>query len=125
CQMLGAKTASMKVDGGQCPAWYMPNANGDGYYRYEMAKADRAALVKVIAQRSDGEQLAFADSVDVAFRRGDMDASEVLAAMRELAPSKVRQIALTPMDTVEWFHDHEARTDAQKTAMRDAVAKAY
>jgi alanyl aminopeptidase len=103
----------------------MPNANGDGYYRYEMSRADRAALTKVIAQRSDGEQLAFADSVDAAFQRGDMDASEVLAAMRELAPSKVRQIALAPLDTVEWIYDHEARTDAQKAALREAVSKAY
>ena len=125
CQMLDTKTASMKIDGGQCPAWYMPNANGNGYYRYEMARADRAALTKVIAQRSDGEQLAFADSVDAAFLRGDMDASEALAAMRELAPSKVRQIALAPLDTIEWIYDHEAQTDAQKAAVREAVAKAY
>ena len=125
CQMLDTKMASMKIDGGQCPAWYMPNANGDGYYRYEMARADRAALTKVIAQRSDGEQLAFADSVDAAFLRGDMDASEALAAMRELAPSKVRHIALAPLDTIEWIYDHEAQTDAQKAAVREAVAKSY
>jgi len=123
--MLSTKTAEMKINGGQCPAWYMPNVDGDGYYRYETAKADRAALTKVIAQRNDGEQLAFADSVDAAFKRGDMDASEVLAAMRELAPSKVRQIALAPLETVEWIYDHEAQTEAQKAAVRDAVAKAY
>ena len=125
CQMLDGKSADMKISGGRCPAWYMPNANGDGYYRYEMARSDRAALTKVIAQRSDGEQLAFADSVDAAFRRGDLDASEVLAAMRELAPSKVRQIALAPLETVEWIYDHEAQTDAQKAAIRGAVVKAY
>ena len=125
CRMLDTKTAKMKIEGGQCPAWYMPNANGDGYYRYEMTRADRAALTKVIAQRSDGEQLAFADSVDAAFQRGDVDASEVLAAMHELAPSKVRQIALAPLDTVEWIYDHAAQTDAQKAALREAVSKAY
>ena len=125
CQMLNQKSADMKIDGGQCPAWYMPNADGDGYFRFEMAKADRASLNKVIAQRNDGEQLAFADSVDAAFRRGHMDAGEVLAAMRELAPSKVRQIALAPLDTVAWIYDHEAQTDAQKAAIRSAVVKAY
>ncbi|HET7932051.1 MAG TPA: M1 family aminopeptidase [Rhodanobacteraceae bacterium] len=125
CQMLSTKTATMKIDGGQCPAWYMPNANGDGYYRYEMARADRAALDKVIAQRNDGEQLAYADSIDAGFDRGDLDAADVLSAMRELAPSKVRQIALSPLGTLEWIFDHEARSDAQKAALRDAVAKAY
>ncbi len=125
CQMLDQKSADMKISGGQCPAWYMPNANGDGYYRYEMAKTDRAALTKVIAQRDDGEQLAYADSISAAFQRGDLDAGEVLSAMRELAPSKVRQIALAPLDTVGWIYDHEAQTDAQKAAVRNAVAQAY
>ncbi|MGN6313870.1 MAG: M1 family metallopeptidase, partial [Rhodanobacteraceae bacterium] len=125
CQMLDTKTAQMKINGGQCPAWYMPNANGVGYYRFEMPKADHAALVKVLSQRSDGEQLAFADSEDAAFRRGDLDATDVLASMRELAPSKTRQVALAPLDTVKWIYDHEAQTDAQRMAVRDAVAKAY
>ncbi|HEX7368664.1 MAG TPA: M1 family metallopeptidase [Rhodanobacteraceae bacterium] len=125
CQMLGTKSGGMKIAGGQCPAWYMPNANGDGYYRYEMAKPDRAALTKVISQRDDGEQLAYADSIGAAFHRGDLDADEVLAAMRELAPSKVRQVALAPLDTVEWIYDHEAQTDARKAAVRKQVAQAY
>jgi alanyl aminopeptidase len=125
CQLLDHKTGTMKINGGQCPEWYMPNANADGYYRYEMAGADRAALTRVIAQRSNGEQLAYADAIDAAFQRGDMDAGEVLAAMRELAPSKVRQIALAPLGTVEWIYDREARTEAQKAAIRDAVARAY
>jgi alanyl aminopeptidase len=125
CRMLDTRTADMKIDGGQCPAWYMPNANGDGYYRYNMAKADRVALNKVIAKLGDGEQLAHADAIGAAFHRGDLDAGAVLAAMHELAPSKVRQIALAPLDTVEWIYDHEARTEAQKAAIRSEVAKAY
>ncbi|MEO6969105.1 MAG: M1 family metallopeptidase [Rhodanobacteraceae bacterium] len=125
CQMLSSKSADMKIDGGQCPAWYMPNANGDGYYRFEMAKADRAALTGVIVQRNDAEQLVYADSIDAGFRRGDLDVDDVFAAMRVLAPSKTRQVALAPLDTVQWIYDHEARTDAQRAAIRDAVAKAY
>jgi alanyl aminopeptidase len=125
CQMLSGKHAAMKIDGGKCPAWYMPNADGVGYYRYEMAKADRAALDKVIAQRNDGEQLAYADSIDAGFNRGDLGPADVLAAMRELSRSHVRQIALAPLGTVEWIYDHAAQTEAQKAALRDAVAKAY
>jgi alanyl aminopeptidase len=125
CQLQGTRTADMQIDGGQCPAWYMPNADGDGYYRFEMATSDRAALMKVIAQRNDGEQLAYADAIGAAFRRGDIDAPEVLAAMREFAPSRVRQIALAPLETVEWIYDHATRTDAQRAAIRNAVAAAY
>ncbi|TAN07707.1 MAG: M1 family peptidase [Rhodanobacteraceae bacterium] len=125
CQLLDTRSASMKTAGGQCPAWYMPNANADGYYRFEMAPPDRAALAKVVGQRDEAEQLAYVDSMDAAFHRGDVDAREILAEMRQLAPSPLRQIALAPLATVGWIYDHEARTPAQKAAVRDAVAKAY
>lgn len=124
CQLLDTRTARMKI-AGACPRWYMPNAAGAGYYRFEMAKQDRAALSQVISGRSDAEQLAYADSVGAAFQRGTLDAGEVLAMMRALAPSKVREVSLAPLRTVEWIYQYEARSDAQRTAVRDAVAKAY
>ncbi|HEY3521106.1 MAG TPA: M1 family metallopeptidase [Rhodanobacteraceae bacterium] len=125
CQMLDDKSAQMKIDGGQCPSWYMPNADGVGYYRFSMAKADRSALVDAIAQRDDAEQLVYADSVDADFHRGEIGADEVLASMQQLAPSKVRQVALAPLETVGWIYDHEAQNDAQRAVIRDAVSKAY
>jgi alanyl aminopeptidase len=45
--------------------------------------------------------------------------------MRELAPSKTRQVSLAPLDTVQWIYDHEAQADAQRASVREAVAKAY
>ncbi|HEX7338783.1 MAG TPA: M1 family metallopeptidase [Rhodanobacteraceae bacterium] len=122
--LLTGKTGTMKIDGG-CPAWYMPNANGNGYYRFEMAKADRGALVKQIGKLDAGEQLAYADSISAAFQRGDLNAHEVLTAMAQLAPSRINQVALAPLGTVGWIYQHEAQTDAQKTVVRDAVVKAY
>jgi alanyl aminopeptidase len=115
----------MEVEGGQCPSWYMPNADGVGYYRFSMAKADRSALVDAIAQRNDAEQLVYADSVDADFHRGAIDANEVMAAMRQLAPSNVRQVAEAPLDTLTWIYQHEAQTDAQRAAIRNEVSKAY
>ncbi|HEX7348041.1 MAG TPA: M1 family metallopeptidase, partial [Rhodanobacteraceae bacterium] len=125
CQLLTTRTATMKITGGQCPAWYMPNQDADGYYRFEMAKPDRAALAKLIGQRNEAEQLAYVDSMAAGFQRGDVDAAEILAEMRALAPSPMRQIALAPLDTVHWIYSHEAQTPAEKSTVRDAVAEAY
>ena len=124
CQLIDAHTARMTIPG-VCPKWYMPNAAGAGYYRFEMAAGDRAALTRVISHRSDAEQLAYADSEGAAFQRGALDAREVLAAMRELAPSRVREVSLAPLRTVEWIYLYEAQSDGQRAAIRDAVAKAY
>jgi len=124
CQLLDTHTARMKIRGA-CPRWYMPNAAGAGYYRFEMAKGDRAALTGVIAHRGDAEQLAYADSEGAAFQRGTLDAREALAAMQELAPSRIREVSLAPLRTVAWIYRHEAQSDGQRHAIRAAVAKAY
>ena len=124
CQLIDTHTASMKIHG-TCPRWYMPNAAGAGYYRFEMAKPDRAALSQVISDRTDAEQLTYADSTGAAFERGTLDAQQVLATMREIAPSKVRDVSLAPLKTVEWIYRYETLSDTQRTAVRDAVEKAY
>ena len=124
CQLLTTRTAQMKI-AGACPRWYMPNAAGAGYYRFEMPKRERASLSRVISSRSDAEQLAYADSVGAAFQRGTLDAEEVLEAMSELAPSRVREVSLAPLHTVEWIYRYEARPGPQQASIRRAVERAY
>jgi alanyl aminopeptidase len=124
CQLLTRHTARMKIRGA-CPRWYMPNAAGAGYYRFEMAKPDRMALSQVISAASDAEQLAYADSEGAAFQRGTLTAQEVLDVMQTLAPSKVREVSLAPLRIVAWIYHYGADSGTKRTAVRDAVAKAY
>lgn len=124
CQLIDTRTARMTIQGA-CPAWYMPNAAGAGYYRFDMPKEERAALSHAISHLSDAEQLAWSDSVGAAFRRGTLDAAEVLAAMRRIAPSKVRDVSLAPLDTVEWIYRYEASSGTLRNAVRGQVANAY
>ena len=125
CTMLDKAEGSMTLAGSQCPAWYMPNADARGYYRFTMAKPDMAKLNAVIGSLDDREQLAYADAIGAAFRRGDIDAHDALAAMAKLAPSKTTDVALAPLDTVAWIWMHEVQTDAQRARVRDAVKAAY
>ncbi|MHB8812249.1 MAG: M1 family metallopeptidase [Steroidobacteraceae bacterium] len=124
CQLLAARTTAMKIRGA-CPGWYLPNADGAGYYRFEMTKPDRAGLSQAISSRSDAEQLAYADSVGAAFQRGTVDAKDVLAMMPELAQSKVREVSLAPLHSVEWIYRYGARSGTQRESVREAVTKAY
>ena len=124
CQLVSQRTARMKIEGA-CPRWYMPNAAGAGYYRFDMATDDRAALSRVISQRSDAEQLAYADSEGAAFQRGTLNAEEALDVMQGLAPSKVREVSLAPLGTVEWIYQYGADSGTKRTAIREAVARAY
>ena len=125
CELFETATGSMPLADKSCPAWYMPNAGARGYYRFSMAAKDLARLNGALDQLTDTEKLAYADAVDAAFRRGDIDAHGVLAALRKLAPSKTTTVALALMPTFDWIWHHEARTEAQKTRLRDVAKAAY
>lgn len=126
CDMLSQASGSMTLaSGGSCPAWYIPNAEARGYYRFAMDMADLAKLTAHVTQLDDREQLAYADAIDAGFHRGDLDARAALAAMKALAASKQRKVALAPLDTVRWIWRYEVTSDAQRKVVADAVKAAY
>ncbi|GGA34030.1 M1 family metallopeptidase [Dyella nitratireducens] len=125
CEMLDKPEGTMVLADAGTSAWVMPNANARGYYRFSMSKPAWADLTKHVDALNDGEQLAYADSIDAGFRRGDLDASDVLTALQPLATAKTREVAVAPLSTVMWIYRYEANTDAQRTAIADWVTKAY
>ncbi len=125
CRMLDGKTADMTLQGSQCPAWYMPNADARGYYRFSMDKTDLNQLNQHLDALDDAEKLAYADAIDAAFHRGDINAAPALAAVKRLAPSRTRQVSLAPLDTFDWIWTHEAATKAQHTALQKLARQAY
>ncbi|MEO8777421.1 MAG: M1 family metallopeptidase, partial [Rhodanobacter sp.] len=125
CEMLDKASGSMVLSGAAQPTWIMPNANASGYYRFSLGKPQLADLTAHVGQLSDAEQLAYADAVGASFRRGDLDAGNVLAAFKPLTASKVPAVATAPLGQVEWIYHHEARTDAQRARLTAWVKDAY
>ncbi|MDQ6647702.1 MAG: M1 family metallopeptidase [Pseudomonadota bacterium] len=125
CDMLDKATGSMVLTGASHPTWIMPNANASGYYRFSMDKQDLARLTAEAGKLSDAEQLAYADGIGAAFHHGDLDAGDVLAALKPLTNSKIREVATAPLGEVEWIYQHEAATDAQRATLTTWVKDAY
>ncbi len=125
CEMLDKATGSMVLAGKSQPTWIMPNANASGYYRFSLGKPQLAELTAHMGKLSDAEQLAYADAVGASFRRGDLDAGDVLAAFKPLTASRIRAVATAPLGELEWIHHHEARTDAQRARLTAWVKDAY
>ena len=123
CELLDQVTGSMVLDGASKNTWVLPNANGTGYYRFAMAKKDLANLGKQVGKLDDAEQLAYADAVYASFKHGDIDAGDVLAALKPLTSSKTREVAVAPLTSFNWIRRNLAQTDAQRAKL-DAWAKA-
>ena len=125
CRMLDTAHAILPLPGASASSWVMPNANASGYYRFGLDRAALAVLSKQVGHLADTEQLAYADAVGASFRRGDLDAGDVLAAFEPLTGATTTAVALAPLPTVEWLYDHEAITDAQRRQLADWVQRNY
>ena len=64
-----------------CPDWIMPNAGGAGYWRFTLSDGNWTALAENFDRLSGGEQMMFADSLNAAFRAGEVSAEAVLAGL--------------------------------------------
>src|SRR5262249_6826478 len=101
CTLLTEAEGKLELEGGSCPSWVMPNADGAGYYRFSLAAPDFAKL------RSDGwpklttkERMSVANSVLAAFARASLPAGAILGELAPLAKEPEPSIAAVPMDLV-------------------------
>lgn len=125
CEMLDKATGSMVLAGASNPTWIMPNANASGYYRFSLDKSELGGLVKQIGKLSDAEQLAYADAISASFRHGDLDAGDMLAALQPLTGSKIREVAIVPLDQAAQLYHRIAATDAQRARLAAWAKAAY
>jgi aminopeptidase N len=91
---------------GVCPDWYLPNADGAGYYRFAMPPGQFAALGAHAGSLAPAEQMVFADAARSAFRRGDAGPAAVLDALRVLSRSGEPQVALALYAEIKFIREH-------------------
>jgi len=107
CGLLTEADASLEVPG--CPSWWMPNADGAGYFRFAMSSNEWTHLrTEGFANLSDGGQMAVADSLAAAFDRGALDAEDLLPWFPIFVRSPLRQIATAPMEPLRFMIVHGA-----------------
>jgi alanyl aminopeptidase len=84
CMLLNEKAQTINLEASSCPTLVHPNADGAGYYRFAMDSNGWQALVDGADSLSAAEALSFADSLDAAFRGGDVSAESYLSGMAAL-----------------------------------------
>jgi alanyl aminopeptidase len=113
------------TDATSCPAWVMPNAHGNGYYRFALAPRLQDALSASFAQLDEREQRVYADSVTAAYGAGNLTPTQLLAALPQFAAAPVRQTVTTGMGSTEWMAEHLLADDAARDAFHAGVANLY
>jgi len=99
CQLLDGVTSTIEI-GGKGPL--VPNAGGAGYYRFELAEADWAALIDGAAGLTGSEAQAVTDSLTASIRAGRARIVQLAALARSLSKhpdSYASDVAVDAMST--------------------------
>lgn len=122
CRLLTEKTTQITVPYDR-PV--MPNADGVGYYRFEMPDADWSALITAAPQFPGGESLAVSDSLWAAFTAGRLAPSRLIDAMNALSSNPIPDAALDGGQRWMDLHDRGFVSDAAAPGYRAMLATAY
>jgi alanyl aminopeptidase len=124
--LFTGKQGRMELAGAtSCPAWVMPNAHGNGYYRFALSPELQDALSGAFAQIDEREQRVYADSVTAAYGAGNLTVSQFLAALPQFASAPVRQTVTAGMGNTEWIAEHLLPDDKARAAFHAQVAAIY
>ena len=91
CSLLDKASAAIGPAGAGA---IMPNAGGQGYYRFTLSPEDWQALIASAPSLPAGEALAAEDSLWAAFRAGKADAATLVAATKAMAKAKDSNVVM-------------------------------
>ncbi|WP_444926144.1 M1 family aminopeptidase [Microbulbifer sp. TRSA002] len=124
CQILTEARETLEITGGACPNWVMPNAQGSGYYRWNLPKTQWQALIKQFALFSATEQLSIIDSAFSAFEAGNLTAAPLLEVVRKSAVADKRQVITMPLRYLQKYRDNYLG-ESQRSAFLNFAQNLY
>ncbi len=84
CTVVEERNSTIALRGDTCPGWFMPNADGAGYYRFALDKKSWSALTAAADTLTDKEVLAALDSLEAGFSNNDLNAADYLNGVKTL-----------------------------------------
>jgi alanyl aminopeptidase len=81
CTLMRARRQVMPLEGAHCPDMYHPNANGTGYYRFNLSGDGWSRLVGDLPSLRATEALTAIDSAEADLAAGKMDAATFRAVL--------------------------------------------
>jgi alanyl aminopeptidase len=117
CVVLSDRMQSFPIVGEKrCPAWIMPNAGGDGYYRWRMEPDEIAALAEAWPLLTDaGERLSFVDNLIAGVLSDSFPVSVLFDYMPMIAADHDRHVVVEPLATYRSLVNNVIE-DAQRPA---------
>ena len=117
CGLVDQKDFTLALNTDACPAYVVPNGNGSGYFRFALNEAGWAALAVAGSNLSAKQALAYADSLDAAFRADAASADALLDGFTALSQHDAWDVVTSAMNKYETLidiaPDDEARANIE------------
>ena len=101
CIMLRERQQTIPLESDQCPSMLNPNAGGAGYYRYNMNESWWQGLIAGIQAMAPADALVASDSLDAAFRAGNVTAATYVAGMNALINHEAWDVVESALNRLE------------------------
>ena len=125
CGLVSGQGSEIALEGNRCPEWILPNADGDGYYRYSIDPGQLTQLVdKGVRQLDVADRLSLVSSLVAAFNNGSMEPATVLQALLRLSRDSHYAVSTAPLG---FFRTLETRllADDEVSNFRVRLRQAY
>lgn len=125
CELIKAAEAGIELPTESCPDWFMPNADGKGYYRFALDDAGWAALVSNLDSLDDAEARMLLGSVSAAWRSGDIGTEALLEIAEVLAQADDREVATAPIGDLNTMYSRLAETGPARAGVAAMLRGMY
>lgn len=105
CDIFNQNNNEFSLNTQQCPEWIMPNANGSGYYRWQISEQLSDVLNQQFETLTAGEKIALMDNVVSSFEAGNLSLDALLAMVRNSSESQISQIVSWPLRKLSRYID--------------------
>ena len=106
CVLMKGQSASLKPETGGCADWVTLNENGSGYYRFSLDAEGWQNLLNNIDAVNSREALTIQDSLEAAFRAGEVEPSVYLDGMVKLAAHPEYDVSSSAGDLLAWMDQY-------------------
>lgn len=124
CEILARPQVTLEIPVTECPDWVLPNADGAGYYRWQLEQSQWEALLADFDQLTPIEALSLVDSALASFEGGQLAPAFFWKVVEASSRSSQRQVVTAPLQRIQAY-TRDYLPAANRAALSDYLGRVY
>ena len=117
CKMLEDQQQTFELPEQGCPTYFMPNANGAGYYRFSLSNEGWQSLLNKQSELSTEEIMSINNSLEAAINAGKLTFTGLVKIAPNIIASESSEIVMEPSKLLSFAYHKVAQSDEQKSRL--------